>query len=548
MSFYSIQKKNHPLSSSSSCALSEPCNFSNPLSTSTVHFNEIVNWNELVCPLSKALMQEPRMLLPCQHAFDRHHITAWYRDKGKVCPTCTQPFENMAIDPLRKQMIDGINAIMERMKQQNLSADELWARLPEGEVKDHVRFGIESYREGNLDLGIDIITEACINSSELEEHLQLILNKLNQEQSVKDSVKAAEFNSLSHTSSTSTTTSAVRPEESTAQNVRQKGSSEKQPPTVNTRPDLLAVLYNPAQTSVAQKPMIASKNTEGMPLSSKGESVALVLADPTKQKPRSQPLSKPTAPRSALQESEKKTDHNNSKPSSSAILASENKKKRPLEDSQAPASKLQKTEASKDVSKAKTGTTASKNPQIGSTPIRSNSQTKPNSAPPKNDKPKQDGKSLQKSVQTAASSLTASQATGSVANKETMKQDLKKLSNIKQLMQAIKNKQKIEDIVSMIDKNNANGSDEQGNRPLHLAVRHFKKLTALIDKLIANGADINQANLQGDTPLHIIAATSKTSTAKKLCKLGADKAFKNKAGKSPFDLAKDTKMQEILKF
>ncbi len=55
--------------------------------------------------------------------------------------------------------------------------------------------------------------------------------------------------------------------------------------------------------------------------------------------------------------------------------------------------------------------------------------------------------------------------------------------------------------------------------------------------MLANGADVNKANYQGDTPLHTAAFWGIEANIKLLLQYGADRSIKNKNGETAYDVA-----------
>jgi tankyrase len=99
-------------------------------------------------------------------------------------------------------------------------------------------------------------------------------------------------------------------------------------------------------------------------------------------------------------------------------------------------------------------------------------------------------------------------------------------------------------------------ADKNGVTPLHFAVR-FRNVAA-VEALLRHGANVNQAcKRSGSTPLHrAVTWTGAPSTAGKqeeakeiirlLLQYGADPALKNKSGKRPADYVKDEQILNLL--
>jgi ankyrin repeat protein len=100
-------------------------------------------------------------------------------------------------------------------------------------------------------------------------------------------------------------------------------------------------------------------------------------------------------------------------------------------------------------------------------------------------------------------------------------------------------------------------TDKNGVTPLHFAVRF--RSPAAVETLLAHGARVNQVcKRSGSTPLHrAVTTTGAPSTAGKqtevreiielLLKFGADPSIKNKNGKRPADYVRDEQILRLLK-
>lgn len=82
----------------------------------------------------------------------------------------------------------------------------------------------------------------------------------------------------------------------------------------------------------------------------------------------------------------------------------------------------------------------------------------------------------------------------------------------------------------------ANVRDEQGETPLHAAVRRQKD-DALIARLVAGGADVSARDALGNTPLHTAAWWGKDSTVRTLLRLGAPVNARNARSDTPLCVA-----------
>ncbi len=73
--------------------------------------------------------------------------------------------------------------------------------------------------------------------------------------------------------------------------------------------------------------------------------------------------------------------------------------------------------------------------------------------------------------------------------------------------------------------------DNEGNTPLHLAVRNGNDL--ILQALLAHGADINAYNNNGDTALHVAIRAGRTTVASQLLEAGAQINERNDEGNTP---------------
>lgn len=89
---------------------------------------------------------------------------------------------------------------------------------------------------------------------------------------------------------------------------------------------------------------------------------------------------------------------------------------------------------------------------------------------------------------------------------------------------------------------NLNGLNEGGESFLHMAVR--KDNTELAKQLIERGANVNIADREGNTALHIAASTQHDSTALllQLMAAKADHTMQNQQGQTPIKLAENNKV------
>jgi ankyrin repeat protein len=84
-----------------------------------------------------------------------------------------------------------------------------------------------------------------------------------------------------------------------------------------------------------------------------------------------------------------------------------------------------------------------------------------------------------------------------------------------------------------------NVADRDGNTPLNRAIEksHIKEMEEIAKALIENGADVNMANKNGYTPLHLAVRQNPTEIAPLLIEKGADVNMANKRRVTPLTLA-----------
>ena len=90
-----------------------------------------------------------------------------------------------------------------------------------------------------------------------------------------------------------------------------------------------------------------------------------------------------------------------------------------------------------------------------------------------------------------------------------------------------------------------NARDEHGSTPLHIAAKW--KDTAIPEMLLAEGANVDAKDRKGQTPLHIAATFGRTAIVELMFTKGADVDEKDEKGKTPLDYATDQKVIELLK-
>lgn len=104
---------------------------------------------------------------------------------------------------------------------------------------------------------------------------------------------------------------------------------------------------------------------------------------------------------------------------------------------------------------------------------------------------------------------------------------------------------------------NVNKKDAQGFSPLYYAA--YEKNVDMVRTLVSNGADVNSKTAVGNTPLHVVLAKSSDTGSKRnkdtsdaeiikiLLDNGADITITNQGRKTPFDLAKGTEHETMVR-
>ena len=88
---------------------------------------------------------------------------------------------------------------------------------------------------------------------------------------------------------------------------------------------------------------------------------------------------------------------------------------------------------------------------------------------------------------------------------------------------------------------NVNARTKDGRAPLHYAGS-----AAIANELVKAGAKVDARNMHGMTPLHWAAAMGSGEVVKLLLEAGADGSLKDEAGRTPFDMEKESgKLQKL---
>ena len=97
------------------------------------------------------------------------------------------------------------------------------------------------------------------------------------------------------------------------------------------------------------------------------------------------------------------------------------------------------------------------------------------------------------------------------------------------------------------DANAVSASDilSQHWTPFYMSV-YFNPANALVDDLIAHGANVNIPDDSGWTPLHVVAAHDNLEMARKLLEYGADIGARDHQGATPLQLARTEAMRQLL--
>jgi uncharacterized protein len=97
---------------------------------------------------------------------------------------------------------------------------------------------------------------------------------------------------------------------------------------------------------------------------------------------------------------------------------------------------------------------------------------------------------------------------------------------------------------------NANATNQARETSLHLATmfRDHEVAARIVDRLIANGAELNAKQVGGQTPLHHAVGRESKAVTETLIMAGADPFLKDDQGKSAMDLAQgNDDLKAILK-
>ena len=104
-------------------------------------------------------------------------------------------------------------------------------------------------------------------------------------------------------------------------------------------------------------------------------------------------------------------------------------------------------------------------------------------------------------------------------------------------------------LLQRLDSKEINLKDKDGRTALHLAcsLEDGKTAALFVNELLAKGADMNEANVHGTTPLQKAVMNSKTEIALALVKSGADVRKTNARGLSALELARTQAFADVLK-
>lgn len=108
-------------------------------------------------------------------------------------------------------------------------------------------------------------------------------------------------------------------------------------------------------------------------------------------------------------------------------------------------------------------------------------------------------------------------------------------------------------VAFLLDRNarvNVNAENSSRETPLHLATLYRDDETAarIVDRLVANGAELNAPQKGGQTALHHAVARGSKPIVETLILAGADPMLKDEMGRSPMDLSNgDPALRELLK-
>lgn len=92
-----------------------------------------------------------------------------------------------------------------------------------------------------------------------------------------------------------------------------------------------------------------------------------------------------------------------------------------------------------------------------------------------------------------------------------------------------------------------NEADSEGRTPLNHAIR-CRLPASLVELLIKKGGDVTQGDQRGETPLHVAAAGNLRASAELLIAKGADPRVKDNNGETPVETAANAGHLELAKF
>ncbi|TYZ68485.1 hypothetical protein PybrP1_008874 [[Pythium] brassicae (nom. inval.)] len=89
-----------------------------------------------------------------------------------------------------------------------------------------------------------------------------------------------------------------------------------------------------------------------------------------------------------------------------------------------------------------------------------------------------------------------------------------------------------------------NTPSDVGNLPVHTAAYHGR--VSVLQLLLARGVDVNRPGQRDNTPLHLAASQSHEDAVRFLIDSGANPALRNRAGRTPYDVAKGDRIRQFL--
>ena len=107
----------------------------------------------------------------------------------------------------------------------------------------------------------------------------------------------------------------------------------------------------------------------------------------------------------------------------------------------------------------------------------------------------------------------------------------------------------LEEVLAISTLDDINASDAEGRTVMHVFAQgnHWRdEIPGMLDKLSESGASLDAEDIHGSTPLHYAVMAGNLMMVSDLVDIGANEYARNRAGKTPLDLAKAKRNKEMV--